>query len=98
MPYMIQFDDAEGVQQTRLSLRDKHRAHVRNHRSKILASGGLLYDDKDQADGGLILIDVDTRAEAEAFVQADPFYLGGIYVNYQIRRWRKAFFDGQDLV
>jgi uncharacterized protein YciI len=98
MPYMIQFDDAEGVQERRLELRDAHRAHVRSQGPKVLASGGLLDDDIDRADGGLILIDFDTRAEAEAFVQADPFFRGGIYTDVQIRRWRKAFFDGKSCV
>lgn len=98
MPYMIQFNDAEDVQERRLELRDAHRAHVGGYGTKVLASGGLLDDEIDRADGGLILLDIDTRAEAEAFVQADPFFLGGIYIDVQIRRWRKAFFDGTSRV
>lgn len=98
MPYMIQFDDAEGVQEKRLGLRDAHRAHVGSFGARVLASGGLLEDEIDRADGGLIILDCETRAEAEAFVEADPFFLGGIYVNPQVRRWRKAFFNGESLV
>lgn len=98
MPYMIQFDDVDGVQERRLQLRDAHRAHVRSQGTLVLASGGLLHDHLDRADGGMILLDVETREEAEAFVQSDPFFLGGIYVNPQVRRWRKAFFDGQSCV
>ncbi len=98
MPYMIFFNDAEGVQEKRLGLRDAHRAHVRSFGARVLASGGLLDDDVDRADGGLIILDCETRAEAEAFVAADPFFKGGIYRDPEVRRWRKAFFNGESLV
>lgn len=96
MPYAILFDDAEGAADRRLALRDAHLDYMRQHLDKVLASGGLLDDSGEVGNGGVILMDFDTRAEAEEFVRNDPFHTGGVYGALQIRRWRKAFFDGQD--
>ncbi|CPO31076.1 YciI-like protein [Bordetella pertussis] len=39
-------------------------------------------------------MDVDTRAAAEQFIQADPFHLAGLFERVAITRWRKAYVDG----
>lgn len=96
MPYAIIFEDAPGSAEKRLQYRDAHLDYMRSQLPKVLASGGLLDDSGTVGEGGVIIMDFDTRAEAEAFVAADPFNVEGIYGSYQIRRWRKAFFDGQD--
>lgn len=96
MPYAILFEDAPDTAEKRLQHREAHLDYMRSYLPKVLASGGLLDDSGTVGEGGVILMDFDTRAEAEAFVAADPFYREGIYGAWQIRRWRKAFFDGRD--
>ena len=44
---------------------------------------------------GLYVVDVDTRADAEALIQADPFFKVGLFERVEIRRWRKAYLDGR---
>lgn len=95
MPFSVIFFDSPGTQAQRASLRDAHIDYMKANAHRVLASGGLLSDAGDVADGGLIILDTDDRAEAEAFVRDDPFKIGGVYGETHVRRWRKAFFGGE---
>jgi uncharacterized protein len=79
-------------------LRDQHRAahqeFLKKHEKKIVYGGPL----KDSADGpstgALIVVDCATRAEAEAFIAADPFQQGGVYDSVSVRAFKKVFPQG----
>src|SRR5262245_30834027 len=96
MPFAILFDDAPGAGQTRRRFREDHVAYIRANLDRILASGGLYPDDSDEGCGGLIILDTESRAEAEAFVAGDPFYRQGVFTGYRLVRWRKGFLDRRD--
>jgi uncharacterized protein YciI len=40
-------------------------------------------------------VDVETRAEAEDFVNRDPFAEAGLFERMTVTRWRKAYLDGK---
>ncbi len=92
MAYVIIFYDKHGVTDLRNQLRPAHIDYMKANLHRILASGGLLSDDGESAHGGVMILDTDSRAETEAFVAEDPFFIGGVYT-YIISRWRKAFLD-----
>ena len=58
----------------------------------------MLNDDGSHAHGGILIVDVKTRAEAEDFVKNDPFATAGLFEGVEITRWRKAFFGFERLV
>ena len=68
------------------------------HREILLAAGAMLDDEMVEPHGGVLLVDVETRAAAEEFVRNDPFQAAGLFGEILITRWRKAFFDRQRLV
>lgn len=78
-----------------VAVRDRHRAahyaYLIAHEALILAGGGLQDDAASLFTGGLLLIDVQTRAEAEAFATADPFAQAGLFAETRIVRWKQAF-------
>lgn len=96
MPWMIETFDKAGGADLRLQLRPAHLAYLEANRARLLACGAKLSDDGLAASGGLYLLDVDSRGEAEAFIARDPFHSGGLFERVFITRWRKAFFDGQN--
>ena len=98
MPYAIVFHDAADSAALRLRLRPAHVDYMATNAHRILASGGLLTDDGATGQGGIIILDTDDRAEAEGFVAADPFFIGGLYGEYFVTRWRKAFFAGESFL
>jgi uncharacterized protein YciI len=98
MPYIIETWDRPGSQSVRQSTRDVHLRYLKEHQAKLIACGAKLADDGTDLGGGLYVLDVDTRAEAEAFIAADPFSEADLFDRVQITRWRKAFVDGRFLL
>ena len=95
MPYMIETFDKAGSFEIRRANRAEHLVYLDRIKDRLLACGAKLNDDGSDAGGGLYVVDVDTRAEAEALIQADPFFKVGLFERVEIRRWRKAYLDGR---
>ena len=94
MPYVITFFDDPGTDKSRkTSFRQTHIDYVSSNASRIIASGGLFPDDDDFPNGGLILLDVQSRSEAVEYIENDPFFIQGIFSSYSIHRWKKFVFD-----
>lgn len=94
MAYMIETFDKPGSADLRTATRDVHLAFLDAHKHLLLACGAKLDDEGNAAGGGLYVVDVETRAEAEAFIAADPFTTAGLFERVVIQRWRKAYVDG----
>lgn len=63
----------------------------------ILAAGSLRADDGVTKTGSLLILDVATRAEAEAIIAADPATQAGLRGRIDIRFWNPAILDRQVL-
>jgi len=94
MPYMIETFDRPGSLDLRAATRDAHLVFLDANKHLLLACGAKLNDDGSTAGGGLYVVDLDNRAEAEAFIAADPFSTAGLFDRVVITRWRKAYVDG----
>lgn len=94
MPYVITFVDDPGTdKEKKSSIRPVHVDYVARNAHRIIASGGFFPDDDDFPNGGLIILDVDRRQDAVAYIENDPFFQRGIFSKYTIYRWRKFIFD-----
>jgi hypothetical protein len=98
MPFAIITRDKPGHTEVRVSHQSAHKAYLDQHREILLAAGAMLDDEAIEAHGGVLLVDVETRAAAEEFVRNDPFQAAGLFGEVLITRWRKAFFNRQRLV
>ena len=98
MPYAIQTVDKPGTAALRAAKRPEHLEYLTARKNKLLAAGALLSDDGNDAKGGLIIVDTDDRAEAERFINEDPFTKAGLFEKITVTRWRKAFFNGERLI
>src|SRR3546814_11094691 len=52
-------------------------------------------DEETSVIGGLMLVDLDSKEEAEAFIAADPFTAADLFERVEIVRWRVSFLDFQ---
>lgn len=95
MPFLIETWDKPNSQQLRQQARSEHLAYLNQHAAKLLACGAKLHDDGSDAGGGIYIVDVDTRAEAEQFIANDPFSKVELFREIRILRWRKAYLAGQ---
>ena len=96
MPFFIETFDKPGHQQMRRDERSAHLDFLNEHKEKLLACGAKLNDDGSDAGGGVYIVDLETREEAEAFIAADPFFKAGLFERINITRWRKAYVDGRN--
>ena len=96
MPYVIMFSDAPGTDREKKSrVRQTHIDYVMKNVDRIITSGGFFPEGDDFPNGGLIILDVQTRQEAVDYIENDPFFLNGIFTSYTIQRFRKFIFDHQ---
>ncbi|WP_270255331.1 YciI family protein [Kocuria marina] len=94
MPYLIETYDAPERAHVRHERYQEHLDFLTEHKHLLLACGAKLSDDGQAADGGVYLVDLNTREEAEAFIASDPFTHGNLFREIVVRRWRKAYLDG----
>ena len=95
MPYLIETFDKPGQQRLRRDMRDEHLRFLEANKALLLACGAKLADDGSDLGGGLYVVDLDTRAEAERFIADDPFSRVQLFERVTITRWRKAYLAGQ---
>ncbi|MFE3836402.1 YciI family protein [Pseudogemmobacter sonorensis] len=96
MPYMIETYDKPGSGALRLGTRPAHLDYLEANKHLLLACGAKLDDEGGAASGGLYLVALETRAEAEAFIQADPFFEAGLFERVFVTRWRQAYLNRQN--
>lgn len=77
------------------ALMQAHIDYETEIKDKILAAGSTRSDDGETPTGGLMILDVETREEAQALFEADPFSKAGLRTNVVMTRWFKAFWDGE---
>ena len=93
---MVETYDKPGCADLRIQLRPAHLDYLEANRHLLLACGAKIADESEQASGGLYVLDVETRGEAEAFIKADPFHEGDLFERVFVTRWRKAYLDGRN--
>lgn len=71
--------DPDVDDQKRLDTRAAHLAYSEEHRSEVLTSGRMTSDDGSKILGGFFVLDVADRAAAEAFIDAEPYEVNGIW-------------------
>jgi uncharacterized protein YciI len=96
MPWMIVSDDAPNGAAIRAdrAVMGAHWAYELSIKARILCAGSLRSDDGVTPIGSLLVLDVATRAEALAIVNADPATKAGLRANMVVKRWNKAIFGG----
>ena len=94
MPFLIETFDKSGHAEVRSRERDVHLEFLARNKTLLLACGAKLNDDGSSAGGGIDIVDLETREEAERFLAQDPFTHAGLFESVKIVRWRKAYIDG----
>ena len=80
--------DRPGALEIRKENREAHLAHIRD--SGVVAQAGPFLDDEGAMCGSLVILEVASRAEAEAWAEADPYARAGLFESVSIRAWNKV--------
>jgi uncharacterized protein len=70
-----------------------HIAYLQSQKNILVISGATTSDDGKQFVGSLLIVNVKSRAEAQAFVDGDPFTKAGMFTNVTITRMSKGQFN-----
>jgi uncharacterized protein len=98
VPYAIITRDKPNSLHLRNEARAEHLDYLTRNQDKLLAAGAQVDDEGQGGYGGIIIVDTEDRAEAEAFIRDDPFTKAGLFAGTEVVRWRKAFFDKKRLI
>lgn len=93
MPFLIETFDKPDSLALRQATRPEHLAYLTENAPLLLAAGAKWTDDGVTALGSVLIVDVDTREQAEAFAAGDPFARAGLFADVRISNWRLAFLD-----
>ena len=90
MQYVIYCLDKPESLEIRKANRDAHLAHLRKHADSIIAAGPLLTADGGGMIGSMLAMEFASRAEADAFVAADPYGKAGLFQSVTVTPWKKV--------
>ncbi len=94
MPYIIETFDKPNSLDVRKAHRPAHLQFLEDNKALLIACGAKLHDDGGDLGGGIYIVNLESREEARALIEADPFYQAGLFADVKITRWRKAYVDG----
>ena len=67
-----------------------HREFLQSQKGILVLAGATQSDDGKEAIGSLFVVSVNSRAEAKAFSEGDPFTQNGVFSSITITRIRKG--------
>ena len=90
MLWAIACVDKPNSADARASVLQTHREYLQSKKNILVVAGPTQTDDGNQAIGSLFVLNVNSRAEAKAFSDGDPFTKAGVFASITITRMRKG--------
>ncbi len=81
--------DKPGSAVLRSSLRAEHLSYMMGVKDRTIFGGPLQDDLGATSIGSIFVLDLGSRADAEAFIESEPYKRGGLFETVMIRRWRQ---------
>lgn len=85
--YALICTDKDGALEVRKANRESHLAYLE---SSPIVLAGPFQDETGAMIGSLIVIDLETRAEAEAWAANDPYAKAGLFQKVRIEKFKKV--------
>jgi len=87
MHYIITAFDKENSLDLRMSVRPDHLAYA-NEKGIVVLAGPLLSEGDDpKPRGSMLIVEVESRQEAEDFAANDPYNKAGLFDKVTVRHW-----------
>jgi len=90
MLYLVYGVDGPDGARIRAATRDAHFAYLDKHRDIVVLGGATLADDGVARTGSVLIINVSSRAEADAFARDEPFHKAGLFSQHTVTRMRRG--------
>ena len=90
MLYLIHGVDGPEGAHIRSATREAHFAYLERHRDILVLGGATLAEDGVTRTGSVLIINVASRAEADAFAREEPFRKAGVFAQHTVTRMRRG--------
>tara|TARA_R110000868_G_scaffold32036_6_gene116918 strand:+ start:8192 stop:8506 length:315 start_codon:yes stop_codon:yes gene_type:complete len=90
MLYMVYGVDGPDADRIRAEQREAHFAYLAENKDILVLGGATLADDSDARLGSLLVINVPSRADADAFAGGEPFFRAGLFKEHTVARMRRG--------
>jgi uncharacterized protein YciI len=90
MLYILYQEDGPDSAARRAVAREAHFAYLDKHEDILVLGGALLADDDTTRIGSVLIINVPSRAAAEAFSADEPLRKAGVFKSVTISRMRRG--------
>ena len=90
MLWAISRGAAPGCAERREKNLQPHLDYLHSQKKILVLSGATLSDDGKNYVGSMLVVNVGSRAAAQAFVDGDPFQKAGMFASVSITRMRKG--------
>ncbi|HTP81721.1 MAG TPA: YciI family protein [Alphaproteobacteria bacterium] len=88
--YQVDKADVREAREIRERTRATHLAYLERHKDILVLGGALLADEGDGRLGSVLIINVPSRAAADAFSADEPFRKAGLFQSVSITRMRRG--------
>ncbi|NOX51749.1 MAG: YciI family protein [Gammaproteobacteria bacterium] len=88
MLYVLICDDKADSEGLRKATRDQHLQYIQAF--DVRFAGPMLSADESTMVGSIIVLNADDRTAAQAFADADPYALAGLFANVRIQPFRQV--------
>jgi len=88
MRFALICHDKPGALPVRLDNRAAHLAHIQT--SGVVEMAGPFLDPQGEMTGSLIVMEVESLADAQAWADADPYARAGLFQSVTISAWKKV--------
>jgi uncharacterized protein YciI len=85
--FIISWMDKPGGLPVRMASREAHLAYVAANPGVVRLGGPFLSPEGEMA-GSMLIVEAQSLATAQAFHDADPYKLAGLFETSQVRPWR----------
>lgn len=90
MLYIIYQEDGPGSKAIRAQWKEAHLAYLDQHKDILVLGGATLAEDGLARTGSVLILNVPSRAVAEAFSNNEPFRKAGLFKSVKITRMRRG--------
>ncbi|WP_128516371.1 YciI family protein [Tabrizicola thermarum] len=88
MRYALICIDKPNALQTRTDNRAAHLAYIQE--TGVVEQAGPFIDAAGQMCGSLVILDVASKAEADAWAAADPYAKAGLFQSVMVQEWKRV--------
>jgi uncharacterized protein YciI len=88
MRYALICIDKPNALQTRVENRSLHLEYIQS--TGVVEQAGPFIDAAGQMCGSLLILDVGSKADAEAWAASDPYAKAGLFQSVMIQEWKRV--------